>query len=144
MAPPPPSSVTDELAASAAGLSSKRVVVLARVMRRVIAGCPALIRAFSTPKEGVTSKMQPVIDALQPALVECSCSVDLDALRSTLWVLLGPGPYPPAGIVAVTLATDDDRDAVIATGTTWADAAPAVFAAAAAGKRVRIVAPASH
>jgi hypothetical protein len=143
MAPPPPSSVTDELEASAAG-STERAVALARVMRRVTAGCPAFIRALNKREEKDASKSQIVIGALQPALVECSCRIDLDAFRSALWVLLGPGPFPPAGIVPVTLSTDDDRGAVIATGKTWGDAAPAVFAAAAAGKHVRIVAPSSH
>lgn len=143
MAPPPRSSVTDELEASAAG-STERAVALARVMRRVTAECPAFTRALNKREEKVTSKSQLVIDALQPALVECSCRVDLDAFRSALWVLLGPGPFPPAGIVRVTLSTDGEHGAVIATGKTWGDAAPAVFAAAATGKRVRIVAPASH
>ena len=141
--PPPRSSVTDELAATAGGSSTDRAVGVARVLRRVIAGCPGMIRAFGAVGESshAASKAQAIIDALRPALVECSCNVDLDALRSTMWAIMGPGVYPPAGLVAVTLASSDDRSAAIATGATWADAAPAVFAAATAGERVRIVAP---
>jgi hypothetical protein len=136
--PPPRSSVTEELEASDPD-PAERAINLAKVMRRVIATCPAIATAFTTPTPGVHSKAQHIIDALRPSLVECSCSIDLDAFRSTLWVLLGPGAHAPAGIVRVTIATADERDAAIVTGTTWADAAPALFAAAGAGKHVRIV-----
>jgi hypothetical protein len=144
LSPPPRSSVTDELAARATGAPSvSAAIAVADVLQRVDAECPALVRALRSPasRGATTSKAQGIIDALRPGLVECSCRIDLDALRSTLWVLLGPGPNPPAGIVQVTLAAGGDRGAAIATGATWADAAPALLAAAAGGKRVRIVAP---
>jgi hypothetical protein len=145
MTPPPRSSVTDELVTSATGSSPGGVVAVAHVIRRMTKGCPALIRVFASPKPVPDGdKGRAIVEGLQPALVECSCNVDLDAFRSTLWALLGPGDHPPAGVVPFTLASPDDRGAAIVTGATWGDAAPALIAAAAAGRRVRFVAPASR
>jgi hypothetical protein len=144
MTPPPRSAVTDELDASAGRGPAEHAIAISRVMRRVTADCPEFISALTAGgNAGAKSKAQLMIDAIQPGLTGCSCKLDLDALRSTLWALSGSGAHRPAGVVPVTLAAADDRAATLVTGATWADAAPALFTAAADGKPVRFVAAAS-
>lgn len=88
--PPPRSKVDDELDRILHEEDpSNKATELARVIERIVKGCPALVRAFgSVAAVERESKADALIRAIEPALVECNCSVDMPSLRSALFRLL--------------------------------------------------------
>jgi hypothetical protein len=139
MKPPPPSSLTpkiDALLREPAG--PDKATRFARLMSGVVAPCPALREVFGSVAV-VDDKARTIVAGVEPALIACDCKGDLDALRSGMWSVLGPGPGGKVTTtIAVTLAPSDDAAATPITGATWADAAPALLAAK--GTRVKLVA----
>lgn len=119
--PPPRTWVDDEIdrAADTDGTdASARAMAVARTSEKVIESCEPLIE-MSGKVAMVEDKAEFIIRSVRPALVECGCKVDLAALRSLLWRLLGN--EQPTTTLGVRLARDATPIALPA-ATPWREA----------------------
>jgi hypothetical protein len=116
---PPRASADDELDA-VQRREPNTATAFAQVARQIASPCPSLVRAFGVAANADTlDKVNNLIDAVGPALVECSCRVDIASLRSLLWRLLA-NPTP-VGLLEITLSRRGAKIA-IPTATAWRDA----------------------
>jgi hypothetical protein len=122
--PPPRTWMDDKLDQVLAGEPSQRAVELAKAVSDVVKPCPALARVFGQVG-GVAAedKATALIDALEAALVECRCDLDVPALRSAMYRVLHDDLA--AGAELVTQARDGK---VISApqSALWRDVAPTI------------------
>jgi hypothetical protein len=122
---PPRTPTDDELDRIMAAHAHDGQRQLADVTSKIIAQCPALIRAFGEIGSQTGDKAAYMIGAVAPALIECDCAADLDALRTVVVrVLVNPHPT-----TAVALRFDRTATKIaLPAATTWADAAAKITA----------------
>lgn len=100
--PPPRSSIDDELDAIEKGDPSRRSTEAARIIERLVARCVALQRLFGVMAMVEEDRAERLLAGIERAVVECSCEVDLPALRAALWRMLSP--RPPIAVWRVDLS----------------------------------------
>ena len=103
--PPPRSDVDTKLDAVAkSGDVSANVMEMARLLKSNVSSCPSLKKLFNSVGGIEGSKDAIIIQGVGPALIECSCNVDMPGLRSILWRMF-TGDQPTSA-VQTTLASD--------------------------------------
>lgn len=119
--PPPRSRIDDDLERIRDSVEpGQKATELARLLQGVVRGCPALVRAFGSVAgvEG-ESKADTLMRAIEPALVECNCSLDMRSLSSALFWLLYVDK--PTSAFRITLAADGEP-IELPPDTPWRDA----------------------
>ena len=91
VAAPPRSAVSPQLdKLLAEDNSSNKASELAHMMSDTIRSCPALGKSFgAVASEEATDRAQTLIEAIEPALIDCGCKVDLPDLRSLFFAVAG-------------------------------------------------------
>jgi hypothetical protein len=122
VAAPPRSSVSDELDALLNDtVSGNKATKLAQLATKVVKSCAPLQKAFgSVGAVEVDDKAGALIEATGPAVAECSCDVDVPALRSIFFAVAGN--LHPLTMVVITLDKTATPIALPPT-TLWRDAA---------------------
>lgn len=85
---PPRSAIDDDLDAIMKSEPSNRASELADLTAKVTRSCPALTEAFGHVASTEESKADFLIDAIEPALTACNCSLDLASFSSIMYRLL--------------------------------------------------------
>jgi hypothetical protein len=117
--PPPRTWLDDELdRMHTANLSDGRAAA-SGLRSRVLRSCGAITRAFESTAAVEGDKVEHLIRAIGPALVQCNCDVDLAALRTLMWRLAG-NPHPTSAL-RIALARDASGIALPA-ATPWREA----------------------
>ncbi|HEV7557888.1 MAG TPA: hypothetical protein VGO00_20620, partial [Kofleriaceae bacterium] len=117
---PPRSDVDAKLDAVAkSGDLSVNVMETARLLNANISKCPSLKKLFNSVGGVEGNKDAIVIQGVGPALIECSCKVDMPGLRSILWRMFTGNQ--PTSAVQTTLATDGTA-IELAGDTPWSEA----------------------
>ncbi|MGE0547355.1 MAG: ExbD/TolR family protein [Kofleriaceae bacterium] len=98
---PPPSWADAELDRIRKGDPSGRAQRFMEFMRNVVRPCSSIPEAWREATERGGDMTANIIEAIEPALVDCNCTIDLPALRTTLWRLF-VNPRP-AGVIRVEL-----------------------------------------
>ena len=97
---PPPSAIDGRLDRVLASGAGQRATAFAAAAHDVVRSCPALGRAFAAVAATAGDRAGPLLGAIEPALIECGCKVDLPSLRSLMFRLLATEPL---GYVEITL-----------------------------------------
>jgi hypothetical protein len=87
---PPRSKIDDELdAIIASDDASNKATRFAKLVEKVIKGCPPLGKAFgAVAAVDGESKAETIIRAIEPSLVKCNCNVDMPSFSSAMFRLL--------------------------------------------------------
>ena len=97
--PPPRVPIDDQLDAV---FAHQHLDELLTLTNETVSRCPALVRTFGHVSPSTGDKSAEILSELTPALLDCDCNVDLDALRSILYRLYSM-PRPDTELV-VTIA----------------------------------------
>ncbi len=97
---PPRSAIDGRLDRVQASGTGQRATAFAAAAADVVEPCPALGRAFGAVGSTAGDRVGPLLGAIEPALIECGCKVDLPSLRSLMFRLLATEPL---GFIQVTL-----------------------------------------
>jgi hypothetical protein len=119
--PPPRSAIDDELDRLEAQADvTNKATQLAEIVQRVVKGCPALTRSFGGVRANEDkAPAETLIASIEPALVECGCSVDVDAVRSVVWRVL-TNPHP---VTVLAIRVDRGAKAIeLPAATPWREA----------------------
>lgn len=124
---PAKSRIDGELARIKDGEGGNKAADLAKLVSRVVGGCPALSKRFGAASEGPASgDLGPaMIAAIEPALLECNCAVDVAALRAIFFSLFYV--EHPTSTVTIELG-EGGRTVALAADTPWATASAQITA----------------
>ena len=129
VAAPPHSAITDELNQMIAeGNRANAATEVAGLVSRVVKSCPALVKSFGAVSSNEGDKAALLIEAIEPALIDCNCDLAVPSLRSAFFAIAGN--LHPIGTLAITL--DDSASPISFTGDTkWREIGPKLSAGAA-------------
>lgn len=100
---------------------------VAKITKTVVDSCPALIKVYGrVGSEEGGSKAEMLVEGTGPAIIECGCDIDIPALRSAMYGILG-NPHP-TGAIAVQL-DQAGKPIALATTTPWSEASKQLQAA---------------
>jgi len=130
VAAPARSSVSDQLDKVLGDNTGSTATELARLTSEVAKSCKPLVKAFgAVGSEAYDNKSTALIEETGPALIECNCDLDMPALRSLYYAIVGnPHPLTVAVITLDKTATPialppatpwHDAAMKLATGTAW-------------------------
>jgi hypothetical protein len=102
--PPPRTWVDDELDRARSTDGALLAAAAARTGEKVMKSCKPLFEVFGKVAMIEEDKAGFIVRSVRPALVECGCNVDLAALGTVLWRLLGN--EQPTTALGVRLARD--------------------------------------
>jgi hypothetical protein len=107
--------------------------------------CPPLVAAFGSLADAPATPAQKVArlaERVPPAVLACDCAVDMDAVKTAYWQMLGRTTGSPHRVVSVLLAgeSSDAKEVVFAGAEPWSAAHRAILGAELAGARIRLVA----
>jgi hypothetical protein len=126
VAAPPRSAISDKLDKLLADDSvDNKATEIARMTSDVIKTCPALGKAFGAVSSDEGDKAAELIEAIEPALVDCNCDLDVPSLRSVFFSIAGN--LHPIGTIAVQL-DDSATPLAFPSATPWHDVAPKLAA----------------
>jgi hypothetical protein len=120
VAAPPRSWIDDDLDRLMNDDPGQKAFELSRMTDKITKSCPALARAFgAVASDEGADRAQTLIDEIEPALIQCNCTLDIPALRSVMYRVMYVAK--PTGLLQVTLAPDGRVLALPAT-TPWREA----------------------
>jgi hypothetical protein len=121
VAQPPRSAVSDQLDKILKDDGGgNQATAIAKLMSDVVRSCPAMGKAFgAVGSEENADKGKVLIEATEPALIECNCDIDLPSFRS-VFVAIGANFHP---LTVLRLELDEKIKPLALPGTTpWRDA----------------------
>jgi hypothetical protein len=108
---PPPSRYDEQIKQALSGQAEDRRVVARRLVQDAAHRCQALKDAYRFYVGVAPEIFEQVVDAAPPAVEDCSCAVDFEALEAAHWLLFAdltpvtsvelsllPGNQPPTGV----------------------------------------------